>query len=266
MNSETLVINTEPAPQKIAVIEDDTDLLESMVEHLNIKGYVAWGVNSAESFYKQLLSHSWIDLVIVDIGLSGENGFGIIQHLRDTYGMQHAIIITSAYDALNDRLNGLRIGADCYMVKPVDMEELIENIKAIFRNKYVVADTLVKTMSLEGHDNLSGNISVEPNTAQFNWLLSTQYWILTSPSNKVLSLTNREYRLLHLLISAQGQTVTKLDVVDQIIGKRCYNGNERLDVLLARLRKKTKTAMNVDLPIKTAHSLGYAFTAPAIIE
>lgn len=127
MNSENM---------EIAVIEDDQDLLENMVEHLNIKGYSTWGANSAESFYKKLLNHNETSIMIVDIGLPGKSGLDIIEHLREVYGMQHVIIITSAYGTLNDRLNGLKTGADCYMVKPIDVEELIENIKAISRSKY----------------------------------------------------------------------------------------------------------------------------------
>lgn len=91
--------------------------------------------------------------------------------------------------------------------------------------------------------------------------MDAKNWILISPNKKELPLTDREYRLLHILISAHGETVTKSEIVNQIIGKHVYNGNERLDLMLARLRKKALTIIEEDLPIKTAHSVGYAFTA-----
>ena len=235
----------ESTQQKIAIIEDNQDLLENMVEHLNIKGYLTWGANSAEFFYKRLLNHNETSIVIVDIGLPGESGLNVIEHLRKVYGMQHVIIITSAYGTVNDRLSGLKIGADCYMIKPIDVEELIENIKAISRSKYP---------------------NVLNNTPQLCWRLGAERWILISPSNKELPLTDREYRLLHILISAHGEIVSKLDIVNQVIGKNIYNGNERLDLVLTRLRKKTQSITNEILPIKTAHSIGYAFTVLAIVE
>jgi DNA-binding response OmpR family regulator len=69
-----------------------------------------------------------------------------------------------------------------------------------------------------------------------------------------------------MLIAVQGQTISKFDIADDIIGRRIINRNERLDVLLARLRKKANATLNEPLPIKTAHMHGYAFTAPAIIQ
>lgn len=250
--------NMEMSQQTIAVIEDNPDLSDSMVEYLNIKGYLTWKVNSAESFYKEFMTHNKTDIFIVDIGLPGENGLGIVQHLRDIFGMQHVIIITSAFGTLNDRINGLKTGADCYMVKPIDMEELTENIKAMSRRKYTTFDA----MAYVNNVNLFRRISDLPNhETELRWQLNIQNWTLTSPNNKEFKLTEREYRLLHILISAQGQTITKTYIIDQILGKHIYNGNERLDLLITRLRKKTQRITNEILPIKTAHTVGYAFTA-----
>ena len=100
---------------------------------------------------------------------------------------------------------------------------------------------------------------------KFRWQLDSRHWTLTSPNNKKLPLTEREYRLLHILISAHGQTVTKSRIVSEIIGKYAYNSNERLDLLMNRLRKKTLKITHDVLPIKTAHSVGYVFTAPATV-
>jgi DNA-binding response OmpR family regulator len=82
----------------------------------------------------------------------------------------------------------------------------------------------------------------------------------------MLKLTDREFRVLQILMKAQGQVVEKRGIADLIIGSRILNSHERLDVVLARLRKKAGRLLEEPLPIKTAHQVGYAFTAPAEID
>ena len=102
---------------RIAIIEDDPDLRDTMVDYLQSEGYPAWGVESAEFFYRRYAVEK-IDIVIVDIGLPGEDGLSVTAHLHGLPEL--AVIIVSARGTLDDRLAGLRAGADRYLVKPVD--------------------------------------------------------------------------------------------------------------------------------------------------
>ncbi|MDP2852106.1 MAG: winged helix-turn-helix domain-containing protein [Gallionella sp.] len=86
------------------------------------------------------------------------------------------------------------------------------------------------------------------------------------PDGKTLDLTAREFLLLKCLFEANGETVARKVIADKIIGPRICNSDERLDVMLARLRKKCATTLGQPLPIKTVHQVGYAFTAPAVID
>lgn len=246
-----MTLYTQPTLPRIAIIEDDYDLLQSTLEYLHIAGYAAWGVGNGDAFYKQLLVDP-VDVVMIDIGLPGDDGFSIARHLRSMPYL--AVIIVSARDTLDDRLTGLKTGADRYLVKPVNLDELIANINAMVRHKYVVT----QTTSLE--------LAITPFEAETFWLLSGQGWTLTSPNGAILTLTAREYRLLQMLVADQGQTLSKMDIADDIIGRRIANRSERLDVLLARLRKKANAMLNEPLPIKTAYSHGYVFTAPVKIQ
>jgi len=239
-----MTLCTQPTLPRIAIIEDDCDLLQSTLEYLHIAGYAAWGVGDGDAFYKQLLVDP-VDVVMIDIGLPGDDGFSIARHLRSMPYL--AVIIVSARDTLDDRLTGLKTGADRYLVKPVNLDELIANINAMVRRKVVVTETAS---------------TIPPVEAETFWLLSGQGWTLTSPNGAILKLTAREYRLLQMLIADQGQTLSKMDIADNIFGRRIANRSERLDVLLARLRKKANAILNEPLPIKTAYSHGYAFTAP----
>lgn len=236
---------------RVAVVEDDADLRDNMLEYLQVQGYPAWGVANAEDFYRRF-AVDVVDVVVLDIGLPGEDGISAARHLRELPNLM--VIIVSARDALEDRLAGLKAGADRYLVKPVDLAELIANIEAVGRRP-----THPATISA------TGRIQEEKPKAVL-WRLAKQGWRLTGPDGKVLGLTAREFLLLKCLFEANGETVPRKLIADKIIGTRIFNSDERLDVMLARLRKKCATTLGQPLPVKTAHQVGYAFTAPAVIE
>ncbi len=230
----------------IAIVEDDADLLANMEEYLRMVGFDVWGVPSAEAFYRRYLV-SPVDVVILDIGLPGEDGLSVARHLK---GLPHlAVIIISGRDQSVDRVAGLRAGADRYLVKPINLEELAANIEAICRRHPA-------RMADEPSPSLSGD----------RWLLDAQAWQLTAPDGKTLKLTAREFTLVKLLFMAQGQTVGRDAIADSIYGSRILTRNERLDVLVARLRKKAVTAFDRPLPIKTIPQTGYLFSAPAVLD
>jgi len=233
---------------RVAVVEDDADLRDNMLEYLQVQGYPAWGVGNAEDFYRRF-AVDIVDVVVLDIGLPGEDGISAARHLRELPNLM--VIIVSARDALEDRIAGLKAGADRYLVKPVDLAELVANIEAVGRRPATISAT--------------GRIQEEkPKAAP--WRLAKQGWRLTGPDGKILGLTAREFLLLKCLFEANGETVPRKLIADKIIGPRIFNSDERLDVMLARLRKKCATTLGQPLPVKTAHQIGYAFTAPAVIE
>jgi DNA-binding response OmpR family regulator len=163
-----------------------------------------------------------------------------------------AIIILSARDGLDDRLAGLHAGADRYLVKPVNLAELVANIDAVAKRLVLSAARPILELPRPVLDH---------NTSQ--WRLNLQSWLLASPSGQTMQLTAREFALLHRLIKVQGQAVPKKELADEIFGQRIANAADRLNVLITRLRKKAEAQLSDPLPIKTAHQIGYAFTAPA---
>jgi DNA-binding response OmpR family regulator len=234
---------------RIALVEDDRDLRQSTEEYLAHAGYSAWGAGSAEAFYRRFTADP-VDVVVLDIGLPGEDGLGVAALLKSNPNV--AIIILSARDGLDDRLSGLRAGADRYLIKPVNLAELAANIDAVAKRQ--VLPNTRPTMELP-------RPVLDHTTSQ--WSLNLQNWLLTAPSGQPLQLTAREFALLHRLIKVQGQAVPKKELADEIFGPRIANAADRLNVLITRLRKKAIDTGSAPLPIKTAHQIGYAFTAPA---
>ena len=233
-----------PKP-RIAIVEDDADQLHSIEEFLLDAGYPVWGTDSAEAFYRKFMT-SPVDVVILDIGLPGENGLSVAKLLKEK--PQVEVIIVSARDSLDDRLLGMRSGADRYLIKPVNLLELAANIDAVGKRLALHLD----------------EAPLHPaETPQSQWVLAMQDWHLRSPQGMVLHLTTHEFALLNCLIRAQGKVVSKQDLIMQVQGARAQNGNERLNLLVARLRKKASETLTEPLPLRTAHQLGYAFTANA---
>lgn len=223
------------SPPKIAVVEDDEDLRENITDYLIMHGFDVWSVSHAEAFYKQLLK-SPVDVVILDINLPGEDGFCVAEHLQDMPEM--IVMIISARKSIDDRLKALNLGAERYLVKPVDFEELLANIHAAMR----------------------GRIQKGNN----QWLLHQNEWLLISPEDQHISLTPSEYFFLKMLISAKGEVVSRSEIITKLFeGKDYANVNDRLDTLVARLRRKAQKEFSISLPIKTITATGYIFTATA---
>lgn len=227
---------------RIAIIEDDIDLRDTMVDYLHSEGYPAWGVESAESFYRRYAIDK-IDVVIVDVGLPGEDGLSVTAHLHALPDL--VVIVVSARGTRDDRLAGLRAGADRYLVKPVDFAELLANIEACASR--------------------SGS-SAERTRSNGIWSLGREARRLVDPEGKAIALTSREFYFLLCLFEANGETVERKTMARKVIGQHVVNGSERLDVLLARLRKKGQSMFGKPLPIMTVHLIGFAFTAPMQIE
>lgn len=252
--AESPAMTTTP---RIAIVEDDHDLLLSTQEFLAAAGYPVWGAETAEAFYRRFVVDP-VDVVILDIGLPGEDGLSVAQLLQANPAI--AVIILSARDAVEDRLAGLRAGADQYLVKPVNLLELAANIDAV--GKRLNLTKARPQLELPHQTRRTVDSKTDTGDVSAYWSLSVQDWYLKSPEGDMLKLTAREFAVLHHLIRVQGQAVPKRQLADEIFGARILNSGERLNVLIARLRKKGLETLNQELPIKTVHQLGYAFTAP----
>ena len=229
---------------RLAMVEDEQDFRECAIDYLHMSGYSAWGVGCGEDLYRRLLIDP-ADILILDVGLPGESGFEIASHLR-TSRPDLGIIILSARDQVGDRLQGLGNGADCYLVKPIDFQELIANIDALWRRVRAFRQPSVEEAQVD---------------QAASWKLNQENWRLQSPEGQQIVLTSKEFLLLKALIAAQGGTVSKLFVVEALGGNPEAFDYHRIDVLLSRLRKKWRDSAGTELPVRTVQSAGYAFTA-----
>lgn len=234
---------TEPKP-RLAIIEDNQDLCEELVFFLEARGYPVWSVPSAEAFWRQLHGHP-AEIVLIDLGLPGEDGLGVLDYLRGLGG--YGLIVLTARGGPQDKLRGLSLGADLYRVKPVNFSQLADDIDALWQRLRTHPDS-----SAAGRAELPAT-SVPP-----AWHLDPVNTSLRCPDDVTVRLTPQEYALLDTLLHHQGEMQTKAAVHDALFGQGEDADPHRIDVILSRLRQKA-AQQGVRLPVRTVFGRGIVF-------
>ncbi|MEO8861496.1 MAG: response regulator transcription factor [Ginsengibacter sp.] len=222
---------------KILIIEDEKGLQESIVKYLQHQGFIC---EAADDFIKgkEKVSQFLYDCIVVDIGLPYGSGLDLIKELKYMES-KAGIIIISAKNALEDKLNGLDLGADDYLAKPFYLSELTARINAIIRRR-----------------NFSGNKVITFNEIQ----LAAEAQRVTV-NDKAVDLTDKEYQLLEYFVANQRRLLTKAAIAEHIWGDE-YLHASNFDFIYSQiknLRKKLMDAGSGDY-IKTLYRAGYRFT------
>ncbi|MBV7455608.1 response regulator transcription factor [Acidovorax sp. sif1233] len=223
------------AEPTIAVVEDDEDIRSNVCSYLARSGLQSWGAESAEDFYVRLL-RARADLVVVDIGLPGEDGLSLLTRLA-AQGVP-TVLMTARAD-LDSRIEGLEAGALQYFVKPVDMQELVAGIRSQLRNKRLQG----------GGDAL----------AAVPWQLDSVGGALRAPNQQVVSLTTRELELLSCLLENPGVVVSKQALAQAVGGRNLDDDFHRIESALTRLRRKTLDDTGLALPVRAVFGKGLVF-------
>lgn len=225
---------------RILVVEDEPDLCEAMVSFLNLEGFLADGVGSTSAADAWLNTHE-VDIVVLDVGLPDKDGISWLDQAAALH--DKGIIMATARHELPDRLRGLRAGADVYLVKPVELDELLAVVH-----------------------NLANRISRNPEISPQGWQLDTVGWSLTSPNGRSAKLTHSETVLLNALATQPGQTVPKDTLIRALGGDPETYDPRRMEILVRRLRNKIAKLTSMPLPLETVHGLGYAFVSDIASE
>lgn len=228
-----------PEP-RIAILEDSPELREELLFFLNAQGLGAWGANSAEAFWKHLHQRP-VDIVIVDIGLPGEDGFSVVSFLK-CLRQNHGLIVITARGATHDRQRGLALGADFYLIKPINFAELLQNIQALWQRILTTREA-------------DKRITVEAVTHASSWRLTARG--LFDPSGKCLPLTPREHRLMEILYQRRNEVCSKALLHDLMFQDDSADLH-RIDVIISRLRNKARR-LGIPLDIRSIFGRGVTF-------
>lgn len=218
---------------RVIVVEDDADLCESLCAFFRLSGMDARAAGSVAEL-EQELAREPTDVIVLDINLPGETGFAAIHRLE--LKQRAGLIVLTGRSAPHDRLHGLTLGADHYLVKPIDMTELVLLIRNL-------------------HARLRGMAPAQ------GWVLDAAFWTLASPDGRKLVLGPQESRLMERLMANPGQPVRRVDLM-AALQPEASDTTERevhLEVLICRLRRKVQKALQCDLPLQSVRAFGYVF-------
>ncbi|GBG04071.1 protein petR [Azospira sp. I13] len=226
---------------EICVVEDEEDLREEIVGALQDAGFGVRGFPGSRELYASLLATP-CNIVILDIGLPGEDGFSIAERLHGLGSM--GIIMLTARGQTEDRVRALMGGADAYMVKPVDLRELLAVIGSLARRMQFGS---VTESGVAGQDNVARA-----------WAMSADGWTLFDPEGNSIPLTSQERAFLQCLWQRAGEAVSREDLAVAMGGDPYEYDFHRLDTLVSRLRRKAADA-GLALPLRAVRGTGYLF-------
>lgn len=222
-----------PMMDLIYLLEDDDSIRKLVIYALNSQGYEAKGFERPAEFWKAM-GQAQPDLVLLDIMLPEEDGLTILQKLRAAAGTKKLpVIMLTAKNTEYDRVVGLDSGADDFISKPFGMMELVARVRAVLRR--------TETRE-ENSDYQLGELFVSPKRH------------VVKVDGEEVSLTNKEFELLCLLLEHQGMAMTRDAIMDGVWGQEFSRENRTLDVHVRTLRTKLGSAGHY---IETVRGVGY---------
>lgn len=213
---------------RVLLVEDDPGLGSGLQIALKPEGYtVDWLTDGMQALQATETDH--FDLIVLDLGLPRLDGLSVLRQIR-AHGKDTPVIILTARDAVQDRIDGLDSGADDYLIKPFDMTELKARIRALLRRS---SGRSQPKISLRG-------IEIDPSSQQVLF------------QNKAVALTRREYTLLHEMISQPGHVFTRDSLQQMLYGWDEDVESNAMEVHIHHLRKKLFPKL-----IRTLRGIGY---------
>ena len=231
------------APTHIAVVDDETEITVLLGRYLVSHGFRVSELHAGAALLR-LMATDPPQLVLLDLGLPGEDGFSIARQLRERWQCG-LVIVTGRGDAV-DKVVGLEIGADDYVTKPFDLRELLARIKAVLRRTATNAAAS----------------TARPVHRFAGWQLDTAARRLVDPHGKEVALTTGEFGLLATLVENAGRVLSRDFLLEQTGGREAGPFDRTIDVQIGRLRKKLEADVDDPQIIKSVRGAGYILVAP----
>jgi len=220
---------------KLLLVEDESLLRHHLSTRFTERGHIVDATENAENALYQVKEFNH-DLAVIDLGLPGMSGLDLIREIR-SQGKALPILILTARGNWQDKVEGLSAGADDYVVKPFQFEELEARLNALLRRSYGFVQASIE----------AGPLRLDINRKQ------------ASVDDDVLPLTAFEYRILEYLMRHHQQVVAKERLIEQLYPDDDERDPNVIEVLVGRLRRKLEAACPRLKPIETIRGLGYLF-------
>ena len=215
----------------ILVVEDDVQLNKMVCAYLNDNGFEAKGFLNAQGAYEEMYNNLY-DLIVSDIMMSGTDGFEFAKTVR-AVNKNIPIIFMTARDDMGAKQKGFQLGIDDYMVKPVELAELVLRIKALLRRSHIESERKIT----------AGNLTLDADA------------LSAVVDGSETALTTREFNILYKLLSYPNKTFSRSQLMDEFWGVDTETTLRAVDVYITKLRDKLSLCTGFE--IVTVRGLGY---------
>jgi Response regulators consisting of a CheY-like receiver domain and a winged-helix DNA-binding domain len=227
----------------VLVVDDDPDVCSQVSEYLGRHDFRVTAVNSAKQMLEVIGSEA-IDLLLLELRMRDDDGLRLTRNLRETSSMP--IVVLSRLIEEADRVMGLELGADDYVIKPFSPRELLARIRAVLRRSQVEAAPPDRDQTLRAY-RFAG------------WELNVRLHRLLSPEGQRIEISRGEFSLLYAFLSAPRRVLTR-DQLLELSRLHCREVYDRsIDVQIVRLRRKIEVDPTAPKLIKTERRVGYFF-------
>ncbi len=230
----------------IAVVDDEADIAQLLATYLGAQGFRVTPLATGAALMA-LMASDPPALVLLDLGLPGEDGFGIARQLREHHRCG-LVIVSGRGDAI-DKVVGLEVGADDYVTKPFDLRELLARVKAVLRRLQPLAAAPAGG---------SG-----PRLCFAGWTLDLAARRLVGPDGQDVALTGGEFDLLRTFAQHPGRVLSRDFLLEQTRGREAAPFDRTIDVQVGRLRRKLEVRADDPQIIKSVRGAGYILV-PAV--
>ncbi len=218
---------------RLLLVEDDKMLGDGLRTGLKQAGYtVDWLQDGISA--EQALTTEQFDLVVLDLGLPGQSGLAVLKHLRQR-GNTVPVLILTARDSIEDRVQGLDAGADDYLIKPFDLDELTARLRALQRRHSGRPETVIT----------HGKVQLDPAARKVQL------------DGKDVNIVGREFALLQILLENRGRVIPRAQLEEKLYGWEGEVESNSLEVFIHHLRKKLGRNL-----IRTVRGVGYIIEKP----
>lgn len=218
---------------RILLVEDDLHLSETLAEALSNQRYVVDAFNCGEKAWEHVRHFSY-DLAVLDVMLPDISGVVLCQRMR-MHGYRLPILLLTARDTVQDKISGLDAGADDYVIKPVDLQELFARVRALLRRGMVSVSPILQWQKL----------SLDPSTFEVTY------------DGSAMHLTPKEFGLLEILMRSGRRVLSRSVLIEHAWPLESAPGEDTVKVHIRSLRQKLKAVCAPDDFIETVHSTGY---------
>lgn len=216
---------------KILVVEDDVNLNKVVCSYLNNSGFIAKGCLNAEDAYEEMYNNLY-EIIVSDIMMPGTDGFKFAENVRRV-NRKIPILFMSAKDDLSSKQKGFQLGIDDYMVKPIELDELLLRIRALLRRANIEMERKI----------VIGNLTLDADAMS------------ALVNGEEVPTTTREFNIMYKLLSYPNKTFSRAQLMDEFWGMDSETSLRAVDVYITKLRDKFSECD--DIEIKTIRGLGY---------